>query len=301
MTEDSQVQKRKQLFFLAEKVTRYKSHWLFLSLCRNFDIVSNGLKLKKTAQIGKQSNYFLSRWNETLVIAEHSLIDVLIQEYAVVSSQFETEFWNKTVEFLSKEEDYANVELFSEELSGTIHKLYSEIEIRRKRKLSRLIGARHFQDNERGLHDSISFFKDIASFINAKQDVQVMEESAISEDGNNVNFKEFQGRMVSHIVENEPLDDVERSSTQGEELPNNVNLEEIRGQILSNVVENEPPDDVETEDEELPNNVNLEEIQRQLISDDFENQPRILWKGQEPTVKRAVRKKRLAMSIFLLI
>ena len=99
-----------------------------------------------------------------------------------------------------------------------------------------------------------------------------MEESAISEDGNNVNFKEIQGRMVSHVVENEPLDDVEKSSTQGKELPNNVNLEEIQGQILSNVVENEPPDDVETEDEELPNNVNLEEIQRQLISDDFENQ-----------------------------
>ena len=79
--------------------------------------------------------------------------------------------------------------------------------------------------------------------------------------------------MVSHVVENEPLDYVERSSTQGEELPINVNLEEIQGQILSNVVKNEPPDDVETEDEELPNNVNLEEIQRQLISDDFENQP----------------------------
>ena len=49
MTEDSQVQRRKQLFFLAEKVTRYKSHWLFLCLCRNFDVVPNGLKLKKTA------------------------------------------------------------------------------------------------------------------------------------------------------------------------------------------------------------------------------------------------------------
>ena len=81
MTEDSQVQRRKQLFFLAEKVTRYKSHWLFLCLCRNFDVVPNGLKLKKTAQIGKQSNNFLSRWNETLATAEHNLIDVLIQEY----------------------------------------------------------------------------------------------------------------------------------------------------------------------------------------------------------------------------
>ena len=79
--------------------------------------------------------------------------------------------------------------------------------------------------------------------------------------------------MASHVNENEPLDYVERSSTQGEEQPNNVNLEEIQGQILSNVVENEPPDDVETENEELPNNVNLEEIQRQLISGDFENQP----------------------------
>ena len=273
MTEDSQVQRRKQLFFLAEKVTRYKSHWLFLCLCRNFDVVPNGLKLKKTAQIGKQSNNFLSRWNETLVTVEHNLIDVLIQEYAVVSSQFETEFWNKTVEFLSKEVYYANLELFFEELSGNVHKLYTEIEIRRRRKLVRLIGGRDFHENERELRDSISFFEDIASFINAKRDLQVMEESVISEDGNNVSFDEIQGRMVSHIVENEPPDDAERARTEEEELPNNVNLEEIQGQ---NVVENEPPDDVErsrTQGEELPNSMNFEELQRQLISDDFENQP----------------------------
>ena len=37
MTKDSQVQKRKQLFFLAVKVTRYKSLWLFLCLCRKYE------------------------------------------------------------------------------------------------------------------------------------------------------------------------------------------------------------------------------------------------------------------------
>ena len=201
------------------------------------------------------------------------MIDVLTQDYAVVSSQFETEFWNKTVEFLSKEVYDANLELFFEEVSGNVHKLYTEIEIRRRRKLVRLIGGRDFHENERELRDSISFFEDIASFINAKRDLQVMEESVISEDGNNANFDEIQGRMVSHVVEDEPPDDAEMARTEEEELPNNVNLEEIQGQ---NVVENEPPDDVgrsRTQGEELPNSMNFEELQRQLISDDFENQP----------------------------
>ena len=177
------------------------------------------------------------------------------------------------MEFLSKEVYYANLELFFEEISGNVHKLYTEIEIRRRRKLVRLIGGRDFHESERELRDSISFFEDIASFINAKRDLQVMEESVISEDGNNVNFDEIQGRMVSHVVEDEPPDDAEMARTEEEELPNNVNLEEIQGQ---NVVENEPPDDVErsrTQGEELPNSMNFEELQRQLISDDFENQP----------------------------
>ena len=120
------------------------------------------------------------------------------------------------------------------------------------------------------------FSKIFASFTNAKQDRQVMEESARSEDGNNVNFDEIQGKMVSHVVENDPPVDVERSRTEGEELPNNVDLQEIQGQILSNVIENEPPDDIEksrTQGGALPNNANLAEIQRQLISDDFGNQP----------------------------
>ena len=137
------------------------------------------------------------------------------------------------MEFLSKEVYYANLELFFEELSGNVYKLYTEIEIRRRRKLVRLIGGRDFHENERELRDSISFFEDIASFINAKRDLQIMEESVISEDGNNVNFDEIQGRMVSHVVENEPPDDAERARTEEEELPNDVNLEEIQGQNIS--------------------------------------------------------------------
>ena len=193
-----------------------------------------------------------------------------------MSSQFETEFWNNAVEFLSKEVDYANLELFFEELSGNVHRLYTDIEIRRRTKLARLIGGRDFHENERELRDSISFFEDIASFTNAKRDLQFMEESVVSEDVKNVNFDEIQGRMVSHVVENESPDDAERARTEDEELPNNVNLEETQGQMLSNIVEDEPSDDVErsrTQGEELPNNVNFKEFQRQLISDDFENQP----------------------------
>ena len=80
MDEDSQVLRKRYLFNLADKITRYANHWLFMKICLRCKITPNGLKLKKTPQIGKISEIFLSQWNAIMFRAEINLVETLVSE-----------------------------------------------------------------------------------------------------------------------------------------------------------------------------------------------------------------------------
>ena len=63
MVEDSRVPRKREIFNLADKITRYFSNWLFLKICFVYNVIPNGLKLKKRAQIGKKSQHFQLQWD----------------------------------------------------------------------------------------------------------------------------------------------------------------------------------------------------------------------------------------------
>ncbi len=98
MDEDSQVSRKIYLFNLADKVTRYANHWLFMKICTKCNATPNGLKLKKTPQIGKISQDFLSHWNNIMAGAEIDLVQTLQTEYKEQTLAFQVEFWNKLTE-----------------------------------------------------------------------------------------------------------------------------------------------------------------------------------------------------------
>ena len=73
MEEDNRVLLRKNLINLAQRITRYFNHWLFLKVFRVINGTPKGLRLKKPAQIGNTSESFWERWSEILHNAEHDL------------------------------------------------------------------------------------------------------------------------------------------------------------------------------------------------------------------------------------
>lgn len=215
MNEDSQVLRKKQLFALASKITRYKNHWLFLSLCRAFNVIPNGLKLKKTAQIGKQSDDFVLQWNDTLVVAENGLTEVLIKEYGLLSSKFEIEFWNGTSVWLASETDYSNVQRNFRELVGYLERINQDLRDRRDKKLSRLIGNRNYKGKESNLWETISFFKDVASFLDRGEEDSEGADQGVVIRNDSLNLDAVRMQLLEDNFENPPPNLLERSRTRG--------------------------------------------------------------------------------------
>ena len=160
MVENGQVTRRK-LFTLAGKITRYANHWLYMKICLSFDVIPKGLKLKKNPQIGEKSTEFLLEWNRIMSNAERNLLETLANEYYIVTSTLQIDFWHRVTEFLLTGPNVIEAKQIFHELCKQVEKDLRNIKARREKKLSKLIQDKTLSNVTDGFLAHITFFEDI--------------------------------------------------------------------------------------------------------------------------------------------
>ena len=128
MAENSQVSRRRTLFTLAGKITRYANHWLYMKICLSFNVIPKGLKLKKNPQIGEKSTQFIQEWNRIMSNAEMNLLETLANEYYIVTSTLQVKFWHTVTEFLQTGPNVIEAKQIFSELCKQIEKVQRNIE-----------------------------------------------------------------------------------------------------------------------------------------------------------------------------
>ena len=71
-----------KLLRLQEKKVHYQRHLSFLQTCQSENIIPEGLKLHKTANISGFSGNFGHKWNQILTGASMDMRDLVKEEYA---------------------------------------------------------------------------------------------------------------------------------------------------------------------------------------------------------------------------
>ena len=234
MDEDSQVLRKRYLFNLADKITRYANHWLFMKICLRCNITPNGLKLKKTPQIGKTSENFLSQWNAIMFRAEINLVETLVSEYRTQTLVLQVEFWNKVTEYLEVAAEIGEARSLIVELCGRIEQAERGILVRRRRKLSRLNVGDEALAVEEDFLANFTFIKDLKSFWDAEHHAEGgelhMEQAQV------IDLDEIQRELMQNNFDNQPPTIQERGSrtfgesTSQQEVSEN-NHEEIQYEV----------------------------------------------------------------------
>ena len=159
MVENSQVSRRRTLFNLAGKITRYANHWLYIKICLSFNVILKGLKLKKNQQIGEKSTQYIQEWNRIMSNAEMNLLETLENEYYVVTLTLQIKFWHTVTEILQTGPNVIEAKQIFSELCKQIEKDQRDVETRREKKLSELIQGKTFSNITGGLLSKIIFFE----------------------------------------------------------------------------------------------------------------------------------------------
>ena len=252
MDEGSRVTRR-ILFNLADKATRYFNHWLFLDICVAYGVIPNGLKLKKSAQIGATSNVFKQKWSYIISSAEQDMLRALNEEYKSSCLDIQTKFWEKIVQFLS---DAANAMSVSEVLSSLqqhISTIDDNFLRRRHKKLTNLLGTKNFLNLDKDLVQRFQLPRDLASVMS------ILETS------------ENQLGGTSGTIENEFGNRLETAENQ--------NAAELGGPL--GTIENEFGDRLETA--ENRNAAELQNIRRILMENEEEYDAHAIHRNSEET------------------
>ena len=93
------------LLFLSEKTVRSFNHYVFISMCEEFDVIPVGLQVKKQPCIGKVSNQSSSEWKDSLTSCSLKLISILQKEHKIKWKQYELLFWNKLQSYFEEPEE----------------------------------------------------------------------------------------------------------------------------------------------------------------------------------------------------
>ena len=187
MAENSKVSRRRTLFTLAGKITRYANHWLYMKICLSLNVIPKGLKLKKNPQIGEKSTQFIQEWNRIMSNAEMNLLETLANEYYVVTSTLPIKFWHKVTEFLQTGPNVIEAKQIFSELCKKIEKDQRNIAARREKKLSKLIQGKSFSSITELPIAKITFFEDIKSFLISNVDENVEENHTSYQNTRDVN------------------------------------------------------------------------------------------------------------------
>ena len=94
------------LMFYARKIIQYKHHFMFLTACREINIIPHGLRIKKTACIQTVSDDFDVLWDAILQKSEYNLLLHLQSECSVIVQKWHADFYDLLLQL-----DYNEIEL----------------------------------------------------------------------------------------------------------------------------------------------------------------------------------------------
>ena len=132
-----------------------------MSLLHN--VTPNGLKLKKSPQIGRTSEEFSRNWKQIIHTAETDLIRTLIKEYKVAERSFQVDFWNTMITYLSQERDLHSVIGTITEIHQNILSISEASKVTRVRKMNGLTEGNYNVDLENAYIEQFNFQSDLAS------------------------------------------------------------------------------------------------------------------------------------------
>ena len=184
MDEGSRVTRR-ILFNLADKAARYFNHWVFLNICLEYRVVPNGLKLKKSAQIGTPSSAFIRKWSHIISSAELEMLRALNEEYKTSCVNIQVELWDKIIRVLSDSDSFMDVSDILSTLRQHIATIDNNILRRRHKKLTNLLGTRNFLMLDKELVQQFDLPSDLTSVFNTLVTVENQQVADVLENADN--------------------------------------------------------------------------------------------------------------------
>ena len=139
---------KKSLINLAAKITRYFNHWIFLNVSLVLNVIPNGLKLKKSPQIGRKSEEFSRKWKQIIQNAETDLTRTLLEEYRIAEKSLQLDFWNTMITYLSQDKDLQSIISTLGEIRKNIVSVSETTKGTRVRKMNRLAEGKYEEDLE---------------------------------------------------------------------------------------------------------------------------------------------------------
>ena len=252
---------KKSLINLAAKITRYFNHWIFLNVSLLLDVIPNGLKLKKSPQIGRKSEEFSRKWKQIIQSAETDLTRTLLEEYRIAEKSLQLDFWNTMITYFSQDKDLQSIIGTLGEIQGNIMSVSETTKGTRVRKMNRLTEGKYEEDLEIALKKEFNFQSDLDLLLDA--------------------FEEKRENPTIDLEEiNRVLTAAERETIWNESPRNAVPIltvgEASNAEYPVSNIEEQLPMDAGTSDfanYEVPNDetlenrtINLEEINRVLIA-----------------------------------
>ena len=135
-----------------------------MSLLHN--VTPNGLTLKKSPQIGRSSEEFSRNWKQIRHTAETDLIRTLMKEYKVAERNFQVDFWNTMITYLSQERDLHSVIVTITEIQENILSISEVMKVTRVRKMNGLTEGNYNVDSENASREQFNFQSYLASLKN---------------------------------------------------------------------------------------------------------------------------------------
>ena len=239
MDEGSRVTRR-ILFNLADKATRYFNHWVFLNICLEYGVVPNGLKLRKSAQIGTPSTVFIRKWSHIIASAEFDILRALNEEYKTSCVNIQVELWDKIIQFLSDADNSMDVSEILSTLRQHIATIDDSIRRRRHKKLTNLLGTRNFLMLDKELVQQFELPSDLRSVFNTLVTVENQNLENVLETAENESNAELDLRNIQRILLEEEVNNVNIISRNETRTSGETSNDQLASVSDMNTEENQP-------------------------------------------------------------
>ena len=148
---------KKSLINLAAKITTYFYHWILLNVSRLLNMIPNGLKLKKSPQIGRKFEEFSRKWKQIIQSAETDLTRALLKEYRIAEKNLQLDFWNTMIAYLSQDKDLQSIIGTLGEIQEKIVSVSETTKETRVRKMNGHAEGKYEEDLEIALKKELNF------------------------------------------------------------------------------------------------------------------------------------------------
>ena len=131
------------------------------------NVIPNGLKLKKSPQIGRKSEEFSRKWKQIIQNAETDLTRTLLEEYRIAEKSLQLDFWNTMITYLSQDKDLQSIISTLGEIRKNIVSVSETTKGTRVRKMNRLAEGKYEEDLEIALKKEFNFQSDLDLLMDA--------------------------------------------------------------------------------------------------------------------------------------